>query len=37
MKLSGNSVGREKIEYLFVRNKKEIIKFTDSINYRPSF
>ena len=36
-KLSGNSVGREKIEYLFVRNKKEIIKFTDSINYRLSF
>lgn len=34
--LNGDSVGNKELEYIFVRNKKNIVKFSDSIDYKPS-
>ena len=33
--LNGDSVGNKELEYIFVRNKKNIVKFSDSIDYKP--
>lgn len=34
--LNGDSAGSKELEYIFVRNKKNIVKFSDSIDYKPS-
>ncbi|HHR3537637.1 Csa1 family protein [Staphylococcus aureus] len=34
--LKGSSVGSKELEFNFIRNKKENIYFTDSINFKPT-
>ncbi|WP_141764429.1 Csa1 family protein, partial [Staphylococcus sp. HMSC62A08] len=34
--LSGSSTGNKDIEYLFLRDKNSVVKFTDSISFKPT-
>ncbi|MBL7573845.1 Csa1 family protein [Staphylococcus saccharolyticus] len=35
--LSGSSIGDKDVEYLFLRNKNIVIKFSDCVSYRLTY